>query len=184
MTAHDYWNQNSSDPLGLRDLDAIDPGYDGWAEIESALREHHAGKHKWRSAGTWLAVAAGLVLVISVALFNTQSSTPATPAAHGLATSAGNSASITVEDNIDALIGMSQSMEEQVAKLRQETSSMPAQSAIYVAELEDLIAQVDTGLSLSPDSIDLWGQRVNLLLDLAQVYQQQWQIDYGRIASL
>jgi hypothetical protein len=184
MTAHHHWQQNSSDPLGLRDLDAIEPGYDGWAGIESALREHHAGKHKWRSAGAWLAVAAGLVLVISVALFNTQSSAPVTTAAHGLATSAGNSASITVEDNIDVLIGMSQSMEEQVARLRQETSSMPAGSAIYVAELEDLIAQVDSGLSLTPDSIDLWGQRVNLLLDLAQVYQQQWQIDYGRIASL
>ena len=61
---------------------------------------------------------------------------------------------------------------------------MPAESAIYVAELEDLIAQVDTGLNLDPDSIDLWGQRVNLLLDLAEIYQQQWQIDYGRIASL
>ena len=45
---------------------------------------------------------------------------------------------------------------------------MPAESAVYVAELEDLIAQVDSELSLTPDSIDLWGQRVNLMLDLAQ----------------
>jgi hypothetical protein len=75
-------------------------------------------------------------------------------------------------------------MEEQVKELRQETGSMPAESAIYVAELEDLIAQVDSELSLTPDSIDLWGQRVNLMLDLAQIYQQQWQIDYGRMASL
>jgi len=79
---------------------------------------------------------------------------------------------------------LSQSMEEQVMKLRQETGSMPAESAIYVAELEDLIAQVDGELSLTPDSIDLWGQRVNLLLDLAQIYQQQWEIDYGRMAAL
>ena len=184
MTAHDHCKQNSSDPLGLRDLDTIEPGYDGWAQIEAGLREHHAGKRKWRSAGARLAVAAGLVLVISVVLFSTESSTPAGQPSTGLATSAVNSASTLVEDNIDTLIGMSQSMEEQVAKLRQETSSMPAESAIYVAELEDLIAQVDTGLSLMPESIDLWGQRVNLLLDLAQVYQQQRQIDYGRIASL
>ena len=61
---------------------------------------------------------------------------------------------------------------------------MPAESAIYIAELEDLIAQVDSELSLTPDSIDLWGQRINLMLDLAQIYQQQWQIDYGRMASL
>ncbi len=184
MTAHDHWQQNPSDPLGLRDLAAIEPGYDGWAQIEAALREQQAGKRKWRIAGAWLAVAAGLVLAISLALLNTQSGTPASPTADGLATSAGDSASIILADNIDALIGMSQSMEEQIARLRQQTSSMPAKSAIYVAELEDLIAQVDTSLSLTPDSLDLWGQRVNLLLDLAQVYQQQWQIDYGRIASL
>jgi hypothetical protein len=61
---------------------------------------------------------------------------------------------------------------------------MPAESAIYVAELEDLIAQVDNELSLNPDSVTLWGHRVNLLLDLAQIYQQQWEIDYGRMASL
>ena len=61
---------------------------------------------------------------------------------------------------------------------------MPAESAIYVAELEDLIAQVDCELSFTPDSIDLWGQRVNLMLDLAQIYQQQWEIDYGRMAAL
>ena len=61
---------------------------------------------------------------------------------------------------------------------------MPAESAIYVAELEDLIAQVDSQLSQTPGSIDLWGQRVNLMLDLAQIYQQQWEIDYGRMASL
>jgi hypothetical protein len=69
-------------------------------------------------------------------------------------------------------------------KLRQETGSMPAESAIYVAELEDLIAQVDSELSVTPDSIDLWGQRVNLMLDLAQIYQQQWETYYGRMASL
>jgi hypothetical protein len=89
-----------------------------------------------------------------------------------------------VQDNISALIGLSQKMEAQVKSLRQETGSMPAESAIYVAELEDLIAQVDSQLSQTPGSIDLWGQRVNLMLDLAQIYQQQWEIDYGRMASL
>ncbi len=184
MTAHEHRNQNLSDPLGLRNLDALEPGYDGWDRIESALRDHQAGKRLRQRTGAWLAIAAGLLLVVSVALFNMQSVTPTNPSSIALATPAPNSASIPVEDNIDALIAMSQSMEEQVANLRQETSSMPAESANYVAVLEDLIAQVDTGLSQAPDSIDLWGQRVNLLLDLAQVYQQQRQIDYGRIASL
>ena len=180
MTATDQWKQNTSDPLGLGDLEAIEPGYDGWAQIESALQKHQTSKRNWQRAGGWLAVAASLVLVISISLRNTENNT-ATP---GFATPATNIASVPVQDNINALIGLSQNMEEQVKKLREETGSMPAESAIYVAELEDLIAQVDNELSLTPDSIDLWGQRVNLMLDLAQIYQQQWQLDYGRMASL
>lgn len=184
MTAHDQWKQKESDPLGLSDLDSIDPGYDGWAQIESALKTHNENKQPWRRHGSWLAAAAGIVLVLAVVLHTTESGTPTNLPSPGFATSAANTASVAMQDNVSALIGLSQSMEEQVAKLRQETSSMPAGSAIYVAELEDLIAQVDNELSLTPDSIDLWGQRVNLLLDLAQIYQQQWEIDYGRMASL
>jgi len=184
MTTHDQWKQSESDPLGLSDLDAIEPGYDGWAQIESALQAHKNSNRNWQKAGAWLAVAASLLLVISVVLINIENHTPGNPSSPALATSAAIPASVEVKDNINALIGLSQSMEEQVMKLRQETSSMPAESAIYVAELEDLIAQVDNELSLTPDSIDLWGQRVNLMLDLAQIYQQQWEFDYGRIASL
>ncbi len=184
MSAHDQWEQNTSDPLGLSDLEAIEPGYDGWAQIESALQTHQDKKRNWQRAGSWLAVAASLVLVISITLRNTENDTPTGLPSPGLATPATNLASVHVQDNVNALIGLSQSMELQVKRLREETSSMPAESAIYVAELEDLIAQVDNELSLTPDSIDLWGQRVNLMLDLAQIYQQQWQIDYGRMASL
>ena len=184
MSAHDQWEQNTSDPLGLRDLEAIEPGYDGWAQIESALQTHQDKKRNWQRAGSWLAVAASLVLVISITLRNTENDIPTSPPSTELATPATNFASVPVQDNVNALIGLSQSMELQVKRLREETSSMPAESAIYVAELEDLIAQVDNELSLTPDSIDLWGQRVNLMLDLAQIYQQQWQIDYGRMASL
>jgi len=184
MTANDQWNQNTSDPLGLSELEAVEPGYDGWAQIESALQAHQDNKRNWRRAGGWLAVAASLVLVVSITLRNGENRIPGDTPSPVLATPATNLASIPVQENINALIGLSQNMEAQVKKLRQETSSMPAESAIYVAELEDLIAQVDNQLSLTPDSIDLWGQRVNLMLDLAQIYQQQWQIDYGRMASL
>jgi len=185
MTANEQWKQNTSDPLGLGKLEAVEPGYDGWAQIESALQTHQTNKRNWRRAGGWLAVAASLVLVVSITLRNSENIIPGDSAPSTvLATPATNLASVPVQENINALIGLSQNMETQVKKLRQETSSMPAESAIYVAELEDLIAQVDTELSLTPDSIDLWGQRVNLMLDLAQIYQQQWQIDYGRMASL
>jgi len=184
MTTDKYRTQDLTDPLGLRNLDAIEPGYDGWAQIESALRGRQAGNRSRRRSGTWLAIAASLLLVLGISLYNTQNGMPPGQSTEGLATTGAESASLPVKDDIDALIGLSQSMEEQVAKLREETGSMPAESAIYIAELEDLIAQVDSGLSMNPDSIDLWGQRVNLLLDLAQVYQQQWRIDYSRIASL
>ena len=184
MTAHEQWKQNTTDPLGLGELEAVEPGYDGWAQIESALQTHQTNKRNWRHAGGWLAVAASLVLVVSITMRNSENNIPGDTPSQVLATPAANLASVPVQENINALIGLSQNMETQVKKLRQETSSMPAESAIYVAELEDLIAQVDTELSLTPDSIDLWGQRVNLMLDLAQIYQQQWQIDYGRMASL
>jgi len=184
MNAHDQWKQNTSDPLGLRDLEAIEPGYDGWGRIESALQANKDNKRNWRRAGSGLALAASLVLVISITLRNSENQFLDGAPSPGFATSETNLASVPVQDNINALIGLSQTMEEQVKNLRQETSSMPAESAIYVVELEDLIAQVDNELSLTPDSIDLWGQRINLMLDLAQIYQQQWEIDYGRMASL
>ena len=184
MMAHDQWKQNTSDPLGLGDLDAIEPGYDGWAQIESALQVHQHRKRNWQRAGGALAIAASLVLVIGITLRSTENMNPHEIPGAELATPAPNLASVTMQDNINALIGLSQNMEEQVKELRQKTSSMPAESAVYVAELEDLIAQVDNELNLTPNSIDLWGQRVNLMLDLAQIYQQQWQIDYSRMASL
>jgi len=186
MTAHDQWKQNTDDPLGLSNLETIDPGYDGWADIESALLTHKDSKRTWQRAGSWLAVAASLVLVVSITMRNSENPATNSP---GFAsdTGVGESSSAAYDnqtDNVGALIGLSQNMENQVKQLRRGTASMPAESAIYIAELEDLIAQVDNELSFTPESIDLWGQRVNLLLDLAQIYQQQWQIDYGRMAAL
>lgn len=192
MKAHDNWKKTTADPLGLSELEAIDPGYDGWAQIESALQTNTKtqtnSKRSWQRVGSWLAVAASLVLVITFTMRNPETPATNTPdfTSVGESSSAAydNAAYDSQANNIGALIGLSQNMENQVKQLRQKTASMPAESAIYVAELEDLIARVDNELSFTPDSIDLWGQRVNLLLDLAQIYQQQWQIDYGRMAAL
>lgn len=183
MNTHDQWKQNTSDPLGLGKLDIIEPDYDGWQQIESALVKHQ-NRRQWQKAGGWLAMAASLVLVLSISLRNADNQVSTQIPGDSFATQSSETASLDVKDNINALIGLSQNMEKQVKKLRQKTGSMPAKSAIYVAELEDLIAQVDHELSLEPDSVDLWGQRVNLMLDLAWLYQQQWQIDYGHMASL
>ena len=184
MNAQDQWQRQTTDPLGLRELGCIEPDYDGWGEIESALAQHHARRRNWRRAAGTLAVAASLVLVVSITLLGPEGVTPTDVIAPDAATLAANDASVPVNGDVDALITLSQTMEEQLKRMRQQTSSMPAESAIYVAEIEDLIAQVDSELNLEPGSVDLWGQRVNLMLDLAQIYQQQWEIDYGRMASL
>jgi hypothetical protein len=55
---------------------------------------------------------------------------------------------------------------------------------IYQVELEDMVAQVDEELSMNPDSTELWNQRVNLMLDLSRLYQNQLRRDYRRMASL
>ena len=184
MNAQEQWHKKTTDPLGLRELGDIEPGYDGWGEIESALTAHHARRRTWRRAAGAMAVAASLVLVVSITLMRPDGVTPSQDTAPGAATLATNDASVTVQDDIDALITLSQTMEQQLKNMRQQTSSMPAAAAIYVAEIEDLIAQVDGELNLSPGSVHLWGQRVNLMLDLAEIYQQQWERDYGRMASL
>ncbi|MGD9020587.1 MAG: hypothetical protein PVF46_02230 [Lysobacterales bacterium] len=184
MNAQDQWHKKTTDPLGLRELGDIEPDYDGWNEIESALTAHRARRRTWRRAAGALAVAASLVLVVSITLLRPGGVMPPQAAMPDAATLAANEASVTVQDDIDALITLSQTMEEQLKKMRRQTSSMPAEAAIYVAEIEDLIAQVDGELNLEPGSVDLWGQRVNLMLDLAQIHQQQWERDYGRMASL
>lgn len=186
MTANDEWLKTTADPLGLRELESIEPDYDGWAKIEAGLQPQQRNKRNWHRAGGWLAVAASLMLVVGVTLKNTQDTATLNTTIASIPVGGSSSAARDPQttNNITALIGLSQKMQDQVKQMRQETTSMPAESAIYVAELEDLIAQLDNELSLTPDSVDLWGQRINLLLDLAQIYQQQWQIDYGRMASL
>ena len=209
MNTRNQSDIDTNDPLGLGQLDDIQPNFDGWGEIESALKNQQANKTRWRQAASWLAVAASLVLVVGLSMRSMLPNQPGNPSQDfstvnhlpQLATTSDNAASLSVNDatagsdmkgstdmenadTIASLVGLSNKMQAQVRQMRQQTASMPAESAMYVAELEDLIAQVDNELSYTPDSIDLWGQRVNLLLDLAQIYQQQWQLDYGRMASL
>ena len=176
MNANQQWKHQTSDPLGLRELETITADFDGWDNIQSALEEQQNRQRQWRKAGGWLAVAASLVLVVSISLHNTDDPRQTVTPAENFATQSTQAASMQVNNNVNALIGLSQNMEQQVKKLRQKTGGMPAESAVYVAELEDLIAQVDYQLSMEPESIDLRGQRVNLMLDLAWIYQQQWQI--------
>ena len=180
------WISQEQDPLGLSKLPMLTPDEDGWPAIEQALKEHQQGRRRRRVVGGWLAAAASLVLVVSLASKFSGPGPAETmqPVTESVATQTAGTASEGSKSTVESLIAMSQILEQQLRGLRDDSGSMPADSAVYVAELEDLVAQVDSELSYSPDSINLWGQRVNLMLDLAQIYQHQWEREYGRMASL
>jgi hypothetical protein len=174
------------DPIGLRDLPLLKPDADGWPEIRDALEKHQAGKRQWRTTTSWLAIAASLVLAV---LVTTRQVEVEMPEANPVATQGTEFASLDNdglggEADVSSLISLSQTIESQLRGMRDDTGSLPASSAVYIAELEDLVAQVDNELSYSPDSVNLWGQRINLLLDLAQIYQHHWETEYGQMASL
>ena len=189
MDRHD-----NPDPLGLRDLPLVDPPADGWAGVRQALEADRRSARN-RRFGAGLAAAACLVLVAGVTLFErgdptvpdelATTDTGATSAQNVLETGEETLASAEpAYDSVGELIAMSQGLERRLRTLRDNTVAMPAESAVYLAELEDLIARVDSQLSDEPASVTLWSQRVNLLLDLETLFQHQFEREYGRMASL
>ena len=183
-TCSDKQNINP-DPLGLGALPLLTPATDGWPTIRQALENPEVQTRQWRPAAAWLAIAASLVLAVILTTRQTGvENGPTDPLATQITSLASVEDKGAAADTVESLIALSQTLEQQLRNMRDGTASMPASSAVFVAELQDLVAQVDSELSYSPDSINLWGQRVNLLLDLAQIYQQQWERDYGQMASL
>jgi hypothetical protein len=81
-------------------------------------------------------------------------------------------------------MAMSQDAERQLRRLRGQVSAMPSELVVYQVELQDLIAQVDDAISLSPESAALWGERLSLQLDLMKLYSSQLRREYARVASL
>lgn len=174
------------DPVGLRDLPLLEPDHDGWPAIQAALESKQAASKRWKSPAPWLAVAASLALAVLVVSRQAPMEAPGqdTTGESLAATQTGEMTSYDSNEDVGSLIALSQSLESQLRTLRDETGSLPGSSAVYIAELEDLVAQVDSELSQTPDSVNLWGQRINLLLDLAQIYQHHWETEYGQMASL
>jgi hypothetical protein len=158
--------QKERDPLNLGSLPLLTPPADDWPTIRSALVKHQRKRRITRYSGGLLAVAA--MLMLTVGLFIHQ------PAP----------APVAAPQTLDSLIVLSQQLETRVRSYRSEVGGMPTDALVYQVELEDLIAQVDDELSMRPDSLELWSQRVNLLLDLSQLYQNQLRRDYHRMASL
>lgn len=164
------------DPFNLSNLQDIEPIRDGWPEIRAQLEQRQASRKRWSVIASGMAAAALVVLALGISMRSPEmiSTNPETqPQVVSAET-----------EKLNTLIGLSQQLEKQLASVQGQVGSVQAESALYMTELEDLIAQIDDEININPQSPELWGQRVNLLLDLVKVYQHQINEDYGLIASL
>lgn len=177
--------QRHEDPLNLASLPMVAPEEDGWPAIEAALLERNRRHKVFRLAGGALATAATVVLAIAVTVGR-----PVPEPAAGLPDPDSQAAISELESAplrppaLESLIAMSQQLEGRVRLYRDEFGDLPSSALIYQVELQDLIVQVDEELSANPESIELWGQRVNLLLDVTQLYENSLRREYRQMASL
>ncbi len=168
--------QKERDPLNLGSLPLVAPPSDDWPLIRSALVKHQRRRRITRYSGGLLAMAAMLMLAVGLFVHQPALVPPSAPENTTAATAA--------PQTLESLITLSQQLETRVRSFREDVGGMPTDSLVYQVELEDLIAQVDDELSMRPESLELWSQRINLLLDLSQLYQNQLRRDYQRMASL
>jgi hypothetical protein len=178
--------QKQEDPFNLRGLPMVEPPQDGWPGIETVLRQDKRRRTTRRYAGAALAAAATVTLVLGLALRQPlsppaeQSLAQAQPA---LTTATGEEPSSST-DTLDSMITLSQRLEGRLRTIRAGMGDLPARSVVYQVELEDLIVQVDEELSIQPDSLSLWSQRVDLLMNLERLYENNLRRDYQQMASL
>jgi len=172
---------SSRDPFGLSRLPHPAPASDAWPDIRAAL----LWRQRVRRLTVWLASAAMVTLTIGIWW-----QTPGMPTAGTTEIPATGkdpmSAQVSAggKDSLESLVSLSQKLERNLRLMRAEVGVVPAQSLIYQVELEDRVAQIDEAINHEPDSRELWSQRVNLLLDLNQLTQQQLRREYRQLASL
>ena len=179
--------QQERDPLNLRSLPLVSPPGDDWPAIEASLRQQNDRRRLFKVAGWALATAASVTLAVGLILHRPVSMAPvdSSTAQPAIAqTDAPTSPASEKASTVDSLIGLSQRLETNLRHIRSEIGVMPTSSLIYQVELEDLVAQVDEELSMNPGNTELWSQRVNLLLDLSQLYRNELRRESHRMASL
>lgn len=179
--------QKQQDPLNLQSLPLVAPESDLWPRIETELRR--AGRRRAMAGriGAALAVAAAVMLAIGVVLRLPSSGPAAQPASTADATTPGLAERGSRADapvSLDDLIALSQGLERRLRLIRAQVGDLPARAVVYQVELEDLVVQVDEELSRSPESVPLWTQRVDLLMDLERLYQSGLRREYRQMASL
>jgi hypothetical protein len=190
--------QKQEDPLNLRSLPMVSAPADVWPAVEAALRQDLRRRMLWRIAGGALAAAATLALALGLHLraptdrrveaerdlANRLHETPGTNAAAELPRTAAGESLAASSATLETLITLSQQLEARLRTIRAEGGSLPASAVVYQVELEDLVIQVDEELSRDPESLALWSQRVSLLTDLEQLYENRLRREYHRMASL
>lgn len=186
-------NTESRDPFGLSELPGLQSPADGWIGLASQLQQERRRRQQWLSG---LAIAATITLVVGVvSILPPTESGPVQSASLAQQPTVqpveiadtGDEAQTIAElgtDNLQSLQKLSQRLEKNLGYLRSGLGAMPAEMVVYQVELEDLVAQVDAAISQQPDSSQLWQQRVNLLMDLNQVYGAGLRRDDPYVASL
>ena len=169
--------QKHEDPLGLQRLPLVSPPRDGWPAVEAALRSDQARRRAVRIGGWSLAAAASVALVFGLMLHKP------VPGPAAESPDAAMAQALRVEQGQpDAAV--SELSERRLRNIRAGVGDLPAGAIVYQVELEDLVAQVDEELSNRPDSLNLWSQRVNLLMDLQNLYENRLRREYRQVASL
>lgn len=179
--------QRERDPLNLGSLPLVAPPPDDWPIIEAALRKQNSHQRIVTLAGSTLAIAAAIILVVGVFVYRPDGIPAGTSGAQQLQNNQVEnpvSSDGPQTNTLDSLIALSQQLESNVRNFRSQVNVMPTSSVIYQVELEDLVAQVDEELSMRPDSMNLWSQRINLMLNLTQLYQNELRREYHAMASL
>lgn len=177
--------QKQEDPLNLRSLPMLKPEQDGWPAIETALLEQNRQHSLLKVTGGTLAIAATVVLAVTLTIGKpfVPSEETAPDTAQAPLEQEVESAPLK-EPALESLIAMSQQLEGRVRLYRDRVGDLPSGALVYQVELQDLIVQVDEQLSMNPQSPELWSRRVNLLLDISQLYENSLRRDYQQMASL
>lgn len=182
------------DVLGLGELPEPRPDSGSvekdWAVVSAAMDAREKRRRQ-----TWigsLAAAASVALVIAIARLPGPDPVSGQETVPQMVENPDSGAQETVLEPVTdspqpgakELMSMSQGVERQLRLLRTELDNLPPEYVVYQVELQDLIGQVDDALSLTPDSRELWGQRLGLQMDLMKLYRSHLRRDYSGLASL
>lgn len=133
------------------------PPAGAWGEIRARMQKLEARRAPRRASPWWLALAAGLAVVLVLPLSQQR---PAPPTAAPQA-----------DAGLAALMQRSQSLEAQIRELRAASPDLADVQYEWESAIEDDLALVDVGLAANAHTEPLWRERVRLLEELRSAAQ-------------